>query len=111
MSNTTTKKPVKAGTSHVLKEKLLYSGRWSEMVEFSYEDDEKQVRKWEGLHRKHRATAVIIIAKLKPSGDALKFKSSFALSLLSFDTATPTALPLLSTIGPPLLPGFMIASI
>jgi len=38
------------------------------MVEFSYEDDEKQTRKWEGLHRKHRAAAVIIIAKLKPSG-------------------------------------------
>ena len=68
MSNTITKKPIKAGTSHVLKEQLLYSGRWSEMVEFSYEDDEKQVRKWEGLHRKHRAAAVIIIAKLKPSG-------------------------------------------
>jgi len=68
MSNITTKKPVKAGTSHVLKEQILYSGRWSEMVEFSYEDDEKQVRKWEGLHRKQRAAAVIIIAKLKPSG-------------------------------------------
>ena len=68
MSNITAKKPVKAGTSHVLKEQLLYSGRWSEMVEFSYEDDEKQVRKWEGLHRKYRAAAVIIIAKLKPSG-------------------------------------------
>jgi len=68
MSNITTKKSVKAGTSHVLKEQLLYSGRWSEMVEFSYEDDEKQVRKWEGLHRKQRAAAVIIIAKLKPSG-------------------------------------------
>ena len=68
MSNITTKKSAKAGTSHVLKEQLLYSGRWSEMVEFSYEDDEKQVRKWEGLHRKNRAAAVIIIAKLKPSG-------------------------------------------
>ena len=68
MSNITTKKTVKTGTSHVIKEQLLYSGRWSEMVEFSYEDDEKQVRKWEGLHRKNRAAAVIIIAKLKPSG-------------------------------------------
>ena len=61
-------KPGKPGTSRVLKEQLLYSGHWSEMVEFSYEDDEKQARKWEGLHRKHRAAAVIIIAKLKPSG-------------------------------------------
>ena len=68
MSKAATKKSVKAGTSHVLKEQLLYSGHWSELIEFSYEDDEKQVRKWEGLHRKHRAAAVIIIAKLKPSG-------------------------------------------
>ena len=68
MSNIITKKPVKAGTSHVLKEQLLYSGRWSEMVEFSYEDDERKIRKWEGLHRKQRAAAIIIIAKLKPSG-------------------------------------------
>jgi len=68
MSNLTSIKPGKAGTSRVLKEQLLYSGRWSELFEFSYEDDEKQVRKWEGLHRKHRAAAVIIIAKLKPSG-------------------------------------------
>ena len=68
MSIFTRNKPGKPGTSRVLKEQLLYSGRWSEMVEFSYEDDEKQARKWEGLHRKHRAAAVIIIAKLKPSG-------------------------------------------
>ena len=68
MSKFTTKKQSKAGTSRVLNEKLLYSGSWSEMVEFSYEDDGKQVRKWEGLHRKHRSSAVIIIAQLKPSG-------------------------------------------
>ena len=68
MSNITTKKHRKAGSSHVLKEKLLYSGHWSEMVEFSYEDEDKQVRKWEGLHRKNQAAAVIIIARLKYSG-------------------------------------------
>ena len=68
MSKFAANKPVKTGTSRVLKEQLLYSGRWSEMVEFSYEDDEKQVRKWEGLHRKHRSSAVIIIARLIPSG-------------------------------------------
>ena len=67
MSKFTTKKQSKAGTSRVLNEKLLYSGNWSEMVEFSYEDDGKQVRKWEGLHRKHHSSAVIIIAQLKPS--------------------------------------------
>ena len=61
-------KTSKPGTSRILKEKLLYSGRWSEMVELSYEDDVKQARKWEGLHRKHRTAAVIIIAKLRPSG-------------------------------------------
>ena len=37
-------------------------------MEFSYEDDKKQVRKWEGLHRKHRAEAVIIVARMQPSG-------------------------------------------
>ena len=68
MSIFTRNKPGKPGTSRVLKEQLLYSGRWTEMVEISYKDDEKQARKWEGLHRKHRAGAVIIIAKLKPSG-------------------------------------------
>ena len=68
MSKFANKKPIKAGISRVLEEKLLYSGRWSEMVEFSYEDDENQVRKWEGLHRKNQSSAVIIIALLKPSG-------------------------------------------
>ena len=37
-------------------------------MEFSYEDDKKQVRKWEGLHRKHRAEAVIIVARMQTSG-------------------------------------------
>ncbi len=56
------------GASRVLKEQLLYCGNWSELVEISYEDDAKQIRKWEGLHRKHRAAAVIIVAQLRPSG-------------------------------------------
>ena len=68
MSEDPANKPVRVGNSHVLKEQLLYRGRWSEIVEFSYEDDEKQLRKWEGLHRKHQAAAVIIVAQLKPSG-------------------------------------------
>ena len=36
-------------------------------MEFSYEDEKKQIRKWEGLHRKNNAEAVIIIAKMEPS--------------------------------------------
>ena len=56
------------GASRVLKEQLLYCGNWSELVEISYEDDAKQIRKWECLHRKHRAAAVIIVAQLRPSG-------------------------------------------
>ncbi len=68
MSEDPANKPARVGNSHVLKEQLLYRGRWSEIVEFSYEDDEKQLRKWEGLHRKHQAAAVIIVAQLKPSG-------------------------------------------
>ena len=55
------------GESSVLEEQLLYQGRWSNLVEFSYEDEKKQIRKWEGLHRKNNAEAVIIIAKMEPS--------------------------------------------
>ena len=55
------------GESGVLEEQLLYQGRWSNLVEFIYEDEKKQIRKWEGLHRKNNAEAVIIIAKMKPS--------------------------------------------
>ena len=55
------------GESSVLEEQLLYQGRWSNLVEFIYEDEKKQIRKWEGLHRKNKAEAVIIIAKMKPS--------------------------------------------
>ena len=68
MSDISSHKPVNIGTARVLEEQLLYSGCWSEMVEFSYEDDDQQIRKWEGLHRKHRAEAVIIVARMKPSG-------------------------------------------
>ena len=60
-------KTLKFGESSVLEEQLLYQGRWSNLVEFSYEDEKKQIRKWEGLHRKNNAEAVIIIAKMKPS--------------------------------------------
>jgi len=60
-------KSLKFGESSVLEEQLLYQGRWSNLVEFSYEDENKQIRKWEGLHRKNNAEAVIIIAKMEPS--------------------------------------------
>ena len=60
-------KSLKFGESSVLEEQLLYQGRWSNLVEFSYEDEKKQIRKWEGLHRKNNAEAVIIIAKMEPS--------------------------------------------
>ena len=55
------------GGSIMLEEQLLYQGRWSNLVEISYEDEKKQIRKWEGLHRKNNAEAVIIIAKMEPS--------------------------------------------
>ena len=60
-------KTLKFGESSVLEEQLLYQGRWSNLVEFGYEDEKKQIRKWEGLHRKNNAEAVIIIAKMEPS--------------------------------------------
>ena len=58
----------KVGFSKVLKENLLYRGHWSELVQISYEDEEKKIRKWEGLHRNHQTAAVVIVAKLDPSG-------------------------------------------
>ena len=67
MSSEESVKLLKIGESSVLKEHLLYQGRWSNLVEFSYEDEKKQIRKWEGLQRKNNAEAVIIIAKMEPS--------------------------------------------
>ena len=67
MSYVKTNKSIKFGESSVLEEHLLYQGSWSNLVEFSYEDEKKQIRKWEGLHRKNNAEAVIIIAKMEPS--------------------------------------------
>ena len=67
MSYVNTTKFIKYGESSVLEEHLLYQGSWTKLVEFSYEDEKKQIRKWEGLHRKNNAESVIIIAKMKPS--------------------------------------------
>ena len=67
MSFVKTNKSKKFRGSNVLEEHLLYQGSWSSLVEISYEDEKKQIRKWEGLHRKNNAEAVIIIAKMKPS--------------------------------------------
>ncbi len=67
MSSEKSEKVLKIGESSVLDEHLLYQGRWSNLVEFSYEDEKKQIRKWEGLHRKNNTEAVIIIAKMEPS--------------------------------------------
>ena len=67
MSYEKANKSLKFGDSRVLEEQLLFQGSWSNLVEFSYEDEKKQIRKWEGLHRKNNAEAVIIIAKMEPS--------------------------------------------
>ena len=67
MSYEKANKSLKLGVSSVLEEHLLYQGSWSNLVEFSYEDEKKQIRKWEGLHRKKNAEAVIMIAKMEPS--------------------------------------------
>ena len=67
MSYIKTNKSKKFGGSTVLEEQLLYQGSWSNLVEISYEDEKKQKRKWEVLHRKNDAEAVIIIAKMEPS--------------------------------------------
>ena len=67
MSSEKSDKSLQFGESRVLEEHLLYQGRWSNLVEFNYEDEKKQIRKWEGLHRKNNTEAVIIIAKMEPS--------------------------------------------
>ena len=68
MSYIKTNKSTKFGESTVLEEQSLYQGSWSNLVEISYEDEKRQKRKWEVLHRKNDAEAVIIIAKMEPSG-------------------------------------------
>ena len=67
MSYIKTNKSKIFGGSTVLEEQLLYQGSWSNLVEISYEDEKKQERQWEVLHRKNNAEAVIIIAKMEPS--------------------------------------------
>ena len=67
MSNIKTNKSTKFGVSNVLEEQSLYQGSWSNLVEISYEDEKREKRKWEVLHRKNDAEAVIIIAKMEPS--------------------------------------------
>ena len=67
MSSEKSDKSSQFGESRVLEEHLLYQVRWSNLVEFNYEDEKKQIRKWEGLHRKNNTEAIIIIAKMEPS--------------------------------------------
>ena len=57
----------KIGSSRIIKENILYSGKWIEMVEFDYKDEENILRKWEAMQRKEHTSAVIIVAQLKPS--------------------------------------------
>ena len=73
MSYIKTEKSKKFEVSTVLEEQLLYQGSWSNLLKFSYEDEKKQKRKWEGLHRKNDAEAVIIIAKMEPSDRYILF--------------------------------------
>ena len=67
MSGFSAKKVSRVGQSHVVDENILHRGHWSEMVELSYKDEKKQVRKWEAVNRKEQTAAVIIVAQLKPS--------------------------------------------
>ena len=43
MTTSSKNKPNKVGFSKVLKENLLYRGHWSELVQISYEDEEKKI--------------------------------------------------------------------
>lgn len=58
----------------VVQEKVLHSGKWMDSVELTYHDAAGEVRQWECLHRKNRASAAVIIPKLVPSGDYILIK-------------------------------------
>ena len=67
MTKTSVKNSAIIGRSRIIKENLLFRGDWIEMIEFKYEDEEKNVRKWEGINRKQQTPVVVIIAQLEPS--------------------------------------------
>jgi ADP-ribose pyrophosphatase len=52
----------------ILEEKSLYRNCWTELVEITYRDEKNQTRNWEGVHRKNRSSAVVIVPRLSPSG-------------------------------------------
>ena len=68
MSYIKTNKSIKFETSTVLERAIALPRKLVKPCGNSvYEDEKKQIRKWEGLHRKNDAEAVIIIAKMEPS--------------------------------------------
>ena len=60
--------------SRVIQETTCFSGKWLECVEIAYQDEGGQIRVWEGIHREHRADAVVAIPRLIPSGKYLLIK-------------------------------------
>ncbi len=54
--------------SQTLEETVVYPGKWMDCVELVYQDEEGRKRSWECLHRKNRASAAVVVAKMRPSG-------------------------------------------
>ncbi len=60
--------------SRVIGEEVCYAGKWLECTQISYVDETGQQRSWEGVHRKNRRDAVIVIPRLIPSGRYIVIK-------------------------------------
>ena len=54
--------------SQILEEKTLCRNRWTELVELTFRDEKNQILHWEGVHRRSRSSAVVIVPRLVPSG-------------------------------------------
>ncbi|MBF0289677.1 MAG: NUDIX hydrolase [SAR324 cluster bacterium] len=60
--------------SRVISEEVCYPGNWLECTKILYEDENKQQRSWECVHRKNRVDAVIVIPRLNSSGRYIVIK-------------------------------------
>lgn len=58
----------KQARPHILQERPLYKGDWMDCVMVDYQDEVGNTRKWEAVHRRNRASAVVVIARMVPSG-------------------------------------------
>lgn len=58
----------------VISEKTIQTFQWLSVAELSYSDNNENLRYWECVHRKNRAEAAVIIARLIPSNQYILIK-------------------------------------